>query len=131
MNTLPSPTDDWTGRVLMRHNSRGFYALLLTSVFGVGLWSAGCGVADTAEPTTSDEQAITLAPTDEDNATLEADADDEADTGEVASALTARQTCYSKRGCSGKVLSHRDRHNCKVKSRGKSWNDDRGRCFNL
>jgi hypothetical protein len=40
--------------------------------------------------------------------------------------------CFSGRGCEGKVLSHRDPHNCKVKSRGKScWNKVTKQCFNL
>jgi hypothetical protein len=46
-------------------------------------------------------------------------------------AAAGQQTCYSARGCTGKVLSHRDRHNCKVKSHGKSWEDQFGTCFNL
>ncbi len=37
--------------------------------------------------------------------------------------LQVRYTCYSARGCSGKVLSNRDPHNCRVKSRGKSVYD--------
>ena len=39
------------------------------------------------------------------------------------------QTCWSGRKCSGKVLNHRDRHNCK-NSGGKSWNDYQGTCYN-
>jgi len=39
------------------------------------------------------------------------------------------QTCWSARKCSGKVLNHRDRHNCK-NSGGKSWNDNHGTCYN-
>jgi hypothetical protein len=31
------------------------------------------------------------------------------------------QQCCSKSKCSGKVLSNRDAHNCKDKSKGKSW----------
>lgn len=41
------------------------------------------------------------------------------------------QNCYSARNCKGKVLSHRDAHNCKVKSKGKSWRSSSGRCYNL
>ena len=41
------------------------------------------------------------------------------------------QQCCSARGCTGKVLSNRDAHNCKVKSRGKSWHDAAGACVNL
>ncbi|MGI9280793.1 MAG: hypothetical protein ACR2PX_14385 [Endozoicomonas sp.] len=45
--------------------------------------------------------------------------------------LMTSQTCYSARKCKGKVLSHRDAHNCKVKSRGKSWRSSAGKCYNL
>ncbi|MBF9264281.1 hypothetical protein [Paracidovorax cattleyae] len=31
------------------------------------------------------------------------------------------QQCCSAAKCQGKVLSNRDAHNCKVKSKGKSW----------
>jgi hypothetical protein len=41
------------------------------------------------------------------------------------------QKCFSARNCNGRVLSNRDRHNCRVKSRGKSWMDANGNCFNL
>jgi hypothetical protein len=41
------------------------------------------------------------------------------------------QQCCSARGCTGKVLSNRDAHNCKVKSRGKSWHDAASNCQNL
>jgi hypothetical protein len=41
------------------------------------------------------------------------------------------QNCYSARSCRGKILSHRDAHNCKVKSRGKSWSNNQGKCYNL
>lgn len=40
------------------------------------------------------------------------------------------QTCWSARNCSGKVLNHKDRHNCK-NSGGKSWSDYQGTCYNL
>lgn len=43
---------------------------------------------------------------------------------------TVSQTCWSARGCSGKVLNHKDRHNCK-NSGGKSWSDYTGTCYNL
>ncbi len=33
--------------------------------------------------------------------------------------------CYSARKCGGKVLNHKDQHNCK-NSGGKSWDDGRG-----
>jgi hypothetical protein len=40
-------------------------------------------------------------------------------------------TCYSGRNCTGKVLSHRDAHNCK-NSGGKSWRSPiDGTCYNL
>ena len=42
----------------------------------------------------------------------------------------ATQTCWSARKCSGKVLNHKDRHNCK-NSGGKSWSDNNGTCYNL
>lgn len=46
--------------------------------------------------------------------------------------LTAgRNECWSGRGCSGRILNHRDRHNCK-NSGGHSWRDGQtGRCYNL
>lgn len=43
--------------------------------------------------------------------------------------LANQQTCYSAQGCTGKVLSNRDRHNCKTKSRGKSWRSSDGTCY--
>ncbi len=50
----------------------------------------------------------------------------------TASASAAAGTCYSAKNCSGKVLSHRDAHNCKVKDKGKSWRSDiTGQCTNL
>jgi hypothetical protein len=49
----------------------------------------------------------------------------------LLSASEAQQTCYSGRNCSGKVLSHRDQHNCRVKSRGHSWRSNAGACVNL
>lgn len=42
-----------------------------------------------------------------------------------------RQVCCSARACSGRILSRRDRHNCRVKSRGKSWHAANGACVNL
>jgi hypothetical protein len=42
-----------------------------------------------------------------------------------------RQICCSARACTGRILSSRDRHNCKVKSRGKSWHARNGACVNL
>lgn len=42
--------------------------------------------------------------------------------------IMATQKCYSAKNCKGKVLSNRDAHNCKVKSRGKSWRDRDGKC---
>lgn len=40
-------------------------------------------------------------------------------------------TCYSGRNCTGKVLNHRDAHNCK-RSGGKSWRSPiDGTCYNL
>ena len=41
------------------------------------------------------------------------------------------QTCWSAKKCTGKVLSHRDKHNCKVKSHGKSWTSPKGECSNI
>jgi len=41
-----------------------------------------------------------------------------------------RQTCYKGTGCKGKILSNRDKHNCKVKSGGKSWCSHDGICSN-
>ncbi len=40
----------------------------------------------------------------------------------------AQQECYSGRNCTGKVLNHKDRHNCKL-SGGKSWRDVNGTCY--
>jgi len=41
------------------------------------------------------------------------------------------QKCYSGKNCTGKILSHKDAHNCK-RSRGKSWWSDQTRqCTNL
>lgn len=43
-----------------------------------------------------------------------------------------RYDCYSARNCGGKVISHRDPHNCKTKSRGKSIYDNvADTCTNL
>jgi hypothetical protein len=42
-----------------------------------------------------------------------------------------KQTCCSAKNCGGKVLSNRDRHNCSVKSKGKSWHAAGGACTNL
>gem|GEM_PF-4672891 len=41
------------------------------------------------------------------------------------------QQCCSAKNCTGKVLSNRDAHNCKVKSTGKSWTPGDGTCTNL
>ncbi|MGW1197285.1 hypothetical protein ACWD4B_15830 [Streptomyces sp. NPDC002536] len=50
----------------------------------------------------------------------------------MAADVLALDNCYSARGCTGRVLSHRDAHNCKVKSHGKSWRSGRtGTCYNL
>ena len=35
-----------------------------------------------------------------------------------------RYDCYSSKDCGGKILSHRDPHNCRVKSHGKSCYDN-------
>ncbi|MGE4449491.1 MAG: hypothetical protein AB7E15_14460 [Azospira sp.] len=48
----------------------------------------------------------------------------------AATDAAASQTCWSARKCSGKVLNHKDRHNCK-NSGGKSWSDRNGTCYNL
>jgi hypothetical protein len=45
--------------------------------------------------------------------------------------MAAGQKCWSAKNCTGKVLSNRDAHNCKVKSRGKSWSNAQGVCTNL
>jgi len=39
-----------------------------------------------------------------------------------------RYNCYSGRNCTGKILNHKDRHNCKL-SGGKSWQDKDGTCY--
>ena len=109
----------------MNHIPRFFSALLFAPVFGVVLYAAGCSVEATAEPAASDEQALDLA-TGEDVALAEGALAEGTETG--VSALAAEQTCYSARKCTGKVLSHRDFHNCKVKSRGKSWKNSSGMC---
>lgn len=47
-------------------------------------------------------------------------------------ASAAAGTCYSAKKCTGRILSHRDAHNCKVKDHGKSWRSDlTGKCTNL
>ena len=51
--------------------------------------------------------------------------------GKSAALTPSEQTCYSRRKCEGKILSHRDKHNCKVKSHGKSWEDNNGTCHAL
>ncbi|NEO80988.1 hypothetical protein [Moorena sp. SIO4G3] len=38
------------------------------------------------------------------------------------------QNCWSARKCQGKILNHKDRHNCKL-SGGKSWQDQFGQCY--
>jgi hypothetical protein len=38
--------------------------------------------------------------------------------------------CYSGRDCSGKIINHKDAHNCK-NSGGKSWKSPDGTCYNL
>ena len=44
----------------------------------------------------------------------------------------AKQQCCSARSCTGKVLSNRDKHNCKDKSKGKSWHAaNSNTCINL
>lgn len=45
----------------------------------------------------------------------------------AATNAAAGQTCWSARKCTGKVLNHKDRHNCK-NSGGKSWSDHTGNC---
>jgi hypothetical protein len=35
--------------------------------------------------------------------------------------LSTKQQCCSSKSCGGKALSNRDAHNCKDKSKGKSW----------
>lgn len=46
-------------------------------------------------------------------------------------ATAVTQKCWSAKNCTGKVLSNRDAHNCKVKSKGKSWSNTQGVCTNL
>jgi hypothetical protein len=41
---------------------------------------------------------------------------------------SVKQKCWSAKNCTGNVLSNRDKHNCKVKSTGKSWSDKSGNC---
>ena len=43
----------------------------------------------------------------------------------------SKQVSGSATSCSGKILSNRDKHNCKVKSHGKSWHAKGGSCVNL
>lgn len=45
--------------------------------------------------------------------------------------MAQKQECWSAKDCTGKVLSNRDAHNCKVKSHGKSWSNKQGVCSNL
>jgi len=49
---------------------------------------------------------------------------------ELYQKLGTTQTCWSRAKCKGTPLSHRDKHNCKVKSNGKSWSDYKGKCYN-
>jgi hypothetical protein len=49
----------------------------------------------------------------------------------MCNANTAAQECCSAKNCNGKRLSQRDRHNCKVTSKGKSWHANGGACFNI
>ena len=55
---------------------------------------------------------------------VDVDDDDEGGTGR------RRYTCYSGRNGTGRVLNHKDRHNCKL-SGGKSWRDKEGNLYNL
>jgi len=50
------------------------------------------------------------------------------DASQGALSPDAAGTCYSGKGCTGKVLNHRDRHNCK-QSGGKSWRGPDGKCY--
>lgn len=50
---------------------------------------------------------------------------------EEVQGATQKQKCWSAKKCTGKVLSNRDAHNCKVKSKGKSWESKFGVCTNL
>jgi hypothetical protein len=44
----------------------------------------------------------------------------------------SKPICYADSECEGKVLSNRDMHNCRVKSRGKSWRPySGGDCYRL
>lgn len=43
--------------------------------------------------------------------------------GENGVEISERGTCWSARNCSGKVLNHKDNHNC-CNSGGKSWIGD-------
>ncbi|HEX3983728.1 MAG TPA: hypothetical protein VHX12_08540 [Acidisoma sp.] len=48
-----------------------------------------------------------------------------------SSAAQAANNCYSARRCEGKILNHKDAHNCK-NSGGKSWRSGvTGTCTNL
>lgn len=55
------------------------------------------------------------------------------ESGEVDSILPqATYDCFTARNCSGRIRSHRDPHNCKTKTRGKSVrNNLTGTCTNL
>ncbi|HAI28262.1 MAG: hypothetical protein CMO07_02075 [Thalassospira sp.] len=50
---------------------------------------------------------------------------------EQVQGATQKQKCWSAKNCTGKVLSNRDAHNCKDKSKGKSWESKFGVCTNL
>jgi len=54
----------------------------------------------------------------------------ECEPAETAGGPEVAGTCYSARNCRGKVLNHRDMHNCKL-SGGKSWRSPSGICRNL
>ena len=47
---------------------------------------------------------------------------------QASEAAATSQTCFSAKKCEGKILNHKDKHNCK-KSTGKSWMDYKGHCY--
>ncbi|MDO8343292.1 MAG: hypothetical protein Q7T48_08855 [Cellvibrio sp.] len=44
--------------------------------------------------------------------------------------IEPQQDCWSAKYCKGKILNHKDLHNCK-NSGGKSWTDNFGKCASI
>jgi hypothetical protein len=87
----------------------------------VGLAVIGQAQAYQAEPRAEKKQVV-VAMAQEKGEGAEKNTSSQAAEPRVACDVTSnRQQCCSAAQCSGKVLSNRDRHNCKVKSHGKSW----------